>query len=107
MEAWFSAESAPLFSFLSLFALLACLSEYAKQGRRRMGVMTVYWGVFGLGIAFLIGAGAALLLRQPSYVIFTLGLTGALMTATLGYSITELAREYRKAELRQIFAQDL
>ena len=107
MEAWFSPQTAPWFSFLSLFALLECLSAYAKKGLYRSGVMTVYWAGFGLGIAFLLGAGAAFLLHQPIYVVFSLGLTGIVMTLAMGWGVIGIAREYRKTELRQSIAKDL
>lgn len=46
MEAWFSPQTAPWFSDLSLFALLACLSECAKRGIYRVEVMAAYWVSF-------------------------------------------------------------
>ncbi len=107
MEAWFSHQTAPWFSFLSLFALLACLSEYAKKGLYRSGVMTAYWAAFGLGIASLLGAGAAFLLHQPTYVVFTLGLTGIVMMSAMGGGIIGITREYRRTGMRQSIAQDL
>jgi hypothetical protein len=107
MEAWFSPHTAPWFSYLSLFALLACLSECAKRGLYRAGVMAAYWVAFGLGIALLLGAGAAFLLHQPTYVIFSLGFTGAVITPAMGWGIIGIAREYRRTEMRQSIAQDL
>ncbi len=107
MEAWFSPQTARLFSFLSLFALLACLSGYAKRGLYRSGVMSVYWAAFGLGIAFLLGAGAAFLMHQPVYVVFSLGLSGIVMTPAMGGGIIGITHEYRRTEMRQSIAQDL
>ena len=107
MEAWFSPQTARWFSFLSLTALLTCLSEYAKRGLYRSGVMRVLWAVFGLGSAFLLGAGAAFVVHQPIYVVFSLGLTGMVMTPAIGGGIIGIIREYRRTEMRQSIAQDL
>lgn len=107
MESWFSPQTAPWLSFLSLFSLLACLSEYARKGIYRSGVMITYRVALGFGIAFLLGAGTAFLVNQPTYVIFSLGLTGVAMTSAMSFGIASIAREYRKTEMRQSIAQDL
>ncbi len=107
MEAWFSPQTAPWFSFLSLFSLLACLSECARKGLYRSRVMMTYWAALGFGIAFLLGAGTAFLLHQPKYVIFPLALTGIVITSAMSFGILGIAREYRKTEMRQSIAQDL
>ena len=107
MEAWFSPQTGHWFAYLSMFSLLACLSECAKKGLYRSVVMKVYWAAFGLGIAFLLGAGAGFLLHQPTYVVFSLGLTGILMTPAMACGIVLITREYRKTEMRQSVAQDL
>jgi len=107
MEAWFSPQTAPWFSFLSLFALLACLSKCAKKALYRSGVMITYWAAFGFGITLLLGAGAAFLLHQPTYVIFSLGFTGVVITPLMGWGIIGIACEYRRTEMRQSISQDL
>lgn len=107
MDAWFGSQTAPWFAYFSLFSLLACLSECAKKGLYRSSVMKAYWAALGLGIAFLLGTGFALLLHQPSYVVFSLGFTGIVITAAMGWGIIAIAREYRKSEMRRSIAQDL
>jgi hypothetical protein len=69
--------------------------------------MTVYWSGFGIGIAFLLGAGGSFLLQQPTYVVFSLGLTGIVMTPAIGWGIIGITREYLRTELRQSIARDL
>lgn len=107
MEAWFNPQTARWFSYLSLFALLACLSECAKRGLYRSGVLTAYWAAFGFGIALLFGAGSAFFMHQPIYVVFSLGFSGLVITPAIGAGIIGITREYRRTEMRQSIAQDL
>jgi hypothetical protein len=55
----------------------------------------------------LVGAGTAFLLNQPTYVIFSLGLTGIAIISAMSFGVVGIAREYRKIKMRQSIAQDL
>jgi hypothetical protein len=107
MEVWFGPQTARLFSYLSLLALLACLSEFAKKGIHRIGVMAAYWIAFGFGLTLMLGAGIAFFWHQPAYVIFSTGFAGAVIASAMGWGIIAIAREYRKTEMRQSIAQDI
>jgi hypothetical protein len=107
MDAWFGPQTALWLSLLSLLAVTASLREFAKKGLHRSGVIAVYWTVFGFGIALLLAAGTPILMVQPWYVIFPLGLAGIVSVPATGWEIIAGNREYRKTEMRQSIAQDL
>ena len=107
MDAWFSPHTALWFTFLSLLAITASLREFAKRGLHRSMVLGVHWVVFGFGVALLIASGAAILLHQPWYVLFPLGLSGIVIVPATGWEITATKREYQRVEMRHSIAQDL
>jgi hypothetical protein len=107
MDVWFSPQTALWFSLLSLLSVTAALSEFAKRGRYRSGVIAVYRIVFGFGIALLVAGFTAVLFHQPWYVVFPLGWSGMVIAPATTWAIVATNREYRNAEMRHTIAQDL
>jgi hypothetical protein len=64
-----------------------------------------------LAIAFagvlLAGAVAAFLLDQPSHVVRTLTILGAVFGVSFGATMPTLRHSYQQAELRKVVAADL
>ena len=107
MNAWFSPEIAPWFSFLSLFALLATVAPLAQKGKYKTLVTGVYGSAIALGLAFLIVTGLALSSAQPLYVFGPFLLTGTLLTVVFVATFPGMRRAYRDAENRKIIATNM
>ncbi|MGE0045632.1 MAG: hypothetical protein AB7J28_07495 [Hyphomonadaceae bacterium] len=107
MDAWFSPEIARGFAFLALLALLSTTRGLARRGRHRALVTSLHVGAAGLGLALLGLAAAAWSAGKPSYVIFTLALSGAVIFPVCAWGALRIMRVCRDAELRSTLASDL
>ena len=103
-DAWFAPEISRWLAFLSLLSLL---SIPAEQGRFRSAVTTIWiMAIVGAG-ALLVGGTAAYFLQQPSHVVRTLFVLGAIFGVAFGSTFPALRRGYREVELRKMTAADM
>lgn len=107
IEPWFSTETAPYFSLLSLLALLSCLQGLAAAGRAKRLVLGSYLGATALAALLAIVGLVALMLGQPQHVWITLMFSGALTFGLLVYYDWKIVATYREAELNKSVAGDL
>jgi hypothetical protein len=106
-EAWFSPETARLFSFLSFLAFCSLFNIPAKQGRLRVVAVAV-WNVMIAFAVLMLSAGAlAIAGDQPKHVSNTLLLSGFIVGTVFLFTRRGLMRCYREAELRRTVAADL
>jgi hypothetical protein len=106
-DAWFSPETARLFSYLSLLSLCSLFAIPAQKGRLR-GLATAVWNaVMGFSVLLLALGGLATALGQPAHVGRSLLLTGLIVGATFAGTRRALTRSYTEAELRRTVAADL
>ena len=106
-EAWFSPETARLFSFFSLFSLCSLFAIPAKKGQLRGLTMSVWNTVTGLGI-LLLGAGVvAASTRQPWHVSYALLASGLVLAVTFFLTRRVLISAYDEAAVRRTVAADL
>jgi len=103
-DAWFGPEIPRWLAFLSLLSLL---SIPAEQGRFRSAVTAVWIAVIACAGVLLAGAAAAFFLEQPSHVVRTLTILGAVFGVSFGSTLPALRRSYREAEMRKIVAADI
>jgi multisubunit Na+/H+ antiporter MnhG subunit len=107
MNAWFTPQTAVMFSFLSLFSVLAALGPLVKQGRYRKAVTATFAGALAAGLT-LLGLGLiALYKQQPWYVVFALLLPGAIQSSIFGVLLPMIRAAYQEAEHRKIVATNL
>ena len=106
-DAWFSPETARLFSFLSLLSLCSLFAIPASSGRLRGLAVGVWTAVIGLGVLLLAGGGIALAAGQPEHVSRALLLSGLLTGLIFAATLPGLLRGYSQAELRRTVAADL
>jgi hypothetical protein len=106
-DAWFSPQTATLFSFLSLLSLCSLFAIPARRGLFRGPVLMLWHSVIALGL-LLVGAGAiAGLMNQPLYVSRTLVLSGFIVALVFTITRRGVLRGYQEAELRRTVAADL
>ena len=103
-DAWFGPE---IPRWLALLSLLSLLSIPAEQGRFRSAITTLWIAVIAVAGVFLAGAAVALFLEQPSHVVRTLTIFGAVLGVSFGSTLPAVRRGYREAELRKMVAADL
>ena len=106
-EAWFSADAARSFAFLSLLATTAALEPLAQRGRGRVIVMAILGSCVLLGAAFFAGGTLAWLAGQPPYVFRSLLLVGFVVTIPFVGAFVSMQKIYREAEMRKTVASDL
>ena len=106
-EAWFSPESARLFSYLSLLSLCSVFAVPAKRGQLRCLAMSVWNAVMGLGWRLLAAGAFAAADGQPAHVPRTLLLSGCVVEFLVVVLRRDVARAYDEAELRRTVAADL
>jgi len=106
-DAWFSLETARLFSLLSLLSLCSLFAIPAKKGQLRGLAMGVWNTVTGLGI-LLLGAGVvATSTRQPWHVSYALLMSGLALAVTFFLTRRVLISAYDEAAVRRTIAADL
>jgi len=103
-EAWFGPEIPRWLAFLSLLSLCAIPAE---RGKFKSAITALWIAVIACAGMFLVGAAAALLLDQPSHVVRTLTLLGAVFGVSFGGTLPALRQGYREAEMRKVVAADL
>ena len=106
-DPWFSAETAPFFSFFALLAVLDSLGVWARQGRHRRLVEWTWNAAFGLGALGTIAGAVAWLVGQPAHVWLTLAFVGGVTASVFFRTRLQVRRWYQEAELRQTVAADL
>ncbi len=106
-DAWFSPEIAQNLRWLSLLSLTSLLVIPAKRGRHRGMIMTVWMGLIGFGVVCLSGLIVGLVLGQPGFVLRSLLVLGAVLTAVFGATLRPMRDEYTEAEARKTIAQDI
>ena len=106
-EAWFSPETARLFSYLSLLSLCSLFAVPAKRGQLRGLAMSVWNAVIGLGVVLLAAGAFAAAVGQPAHVPRTLLLSGFVVGFVFVSTRRAVARGYDEAELRRTVAADL
>jgi len=106
-DAWFPTDVARFFSFFSLLALFSLLTPLAEQGRSRSLVLGVWIGVLCFAGGLLAMAAVGTVTGQPTHVVKTLVLTGALIGSLFAATLPSLRRAYQQAELRKTIAADL
>ena len=107
IEAWFNPEQAQYFTIIAFTAFVALLSPAIQKGRYRNLVFATWYAFIGLGIVLLATASIALIGGQPEHVVRPLVSGGIALTAAFGISLVGVFRAYRRAEYRQVVAQDL
>lgn len=106
-EAWFSAQTAPYFSLLSLTSLLALLQIFVARGVHRRLVTAGYGAGVVLGLGLLALGGIAWMSAQPGFVTFALGFPGLIIFPTCVWALTRVGTSYRQSEMRRSIADDL
>lgn len=106
-DAWFSPETARLFSYLSLLSLCALFAIPAGKGRLRALAMGVWNAVMGLAVLLLALGGLALAGGQPAHVGRSMLLSGLVVGVVFASTRRSLTRGYDEAELRRTVAADL
>jgi hypothetical protein len=106
-DAWFSPETAGVFSYLSLLSLCSLFAIPASKGRLRSVAVGV-WATVIVFAALLLGAGAvAASAGQPPHVTRALLLSGLVVGVTFVITRRALIRGYEEAEVRRTVAADL
>ena len=106
-DAWFSPETARLFSYLSLLSLFSLFAIPARRGLFHGTALLVWYSAIAIGVA-LIGLGAvAALANQPIHVSRALLLSGFIVALVFAATRRGLLRGYQDAELRRTVAADL
>ena len=103
-DAWFGPEIPRWLAFLSLLSLL---SIPAEQGRFRSAITTIWIMAIVSAGALVLGGTAAYFLEQPSHVVRTLFILGAIFGVAFGSTFPALRRGYREVELRKMAAADM
>ena len=106
-DAWFSPDTARLFSYLSLLSLCSLFAIPASRGQMRGLAMTVWSTVIGLALLLLAAGVVAAAVGQPAHVSRALLLSGFVVGFTFAITLPGLLRGYTQAELRRTVAADL
>jgi hypothetical protein len=106
-EAWFSPETARVFSFLSLMSLCSLLARPAQRGQLRRVTTGIWNAAVGLGVALLVSGVAGGAVGQPPHVTRTLLLSGFAVGFAFVVTRRAMMRHYEEAELRRTVAADL
>jgi len=106
-DAWFSSETARLFSYLSMLSFCALFAIPARKGQLRVLATGVWIIVTGLAVLLLVLGGLASAAGQPAHVGRSLLLTGSVLGLVFAATWPGLIRGYREAELRRTVAADL
>ena len=106
-EAWFTPETARLFSLLSLLALTAMVKPLAQQGRARAFVLALFSSCCVLGVVLFIAGIGAMMNGQPDYVRKALMLSGTVVAIPFFSAWRHAVRIYTDFELRKTIASDL
>lgn len=106
-EPWFSSETARLFPFLSLLALLAALEIPARRGVNRTAVLITAFASIALGALLFVAGLIAVIAAQPRYVSGPLLLTGFVLAVTCAGGLRDIRKLYAAAERRKVTAADL
>ena len=103
-DAWFAPEIPRWLAFLSLLSLLSIPVE---QGRFRSAITTIWIVAIVGAVALVVGGTAAYFLEQPSHVVKTLFVLGAIFGVAFGSTFPALRRAYGEVELRKMAAADM
>lgn len=106
-DAWFSPETARLFSFLSLLSLCSLFAIPGRRGKLRSLAFGVWNAVIALGVALLAAGAIGFAVGQPMHVSRSLLLTGFVIAVVFAVTRRALSRGYEEAELRRTVAADL
>ena len=106
-EAWFSPDTARLFSYLSLLSLCSLFAIPAKGGRLRGLAFGVWNAVTGVAALLLAAGGIAVVAGQPAHVGWALLLSGFVVGVVFAATRPVLHRHYHEAEVRRTVAADL
>jgi len=106
-DAWFSPETARLFSYLSLLSLCSLFAIPATRGRQRGLAVAVWNAITALGALLITAGAAAAVLNQPLHVSRTLVLSGFVVALVFALTRRSMLRGYQEAELRRTVAADL
>ena len=106
-DAWFSPETARLFSLLSLLSLCSLFAIPARRGLFRGPLLMLWYSVIAFGLLLVAAGAAAALVNQPLHVNRTLALSGFIVALVFAITRRSLLRGYREAELRRTVAADL
>jgi len=106
-DAWFSPETARLFSFLSLLSLCALFAVPARKGQLRGLAVGVLNAVIGLAVLLFALGGLAMAVGQPAHVGRSMLRSGLVVGLVFAGTRRALTRGYDEAELRRTVAADL
>ena len=106
-DAWFSPETARLFSLLSLLSLCSLFAIPARRGLFRGPVLMLWYSVIALGLLLVATGAAAAVMNQPLHVSRTLVLCGFIVALVFTITRRGVLRAYQEAELRRTVAADL
>jgi hypothetical protein len=106
-DAWFSPDTARLFSYLSMLSLCSLFTLAARRGRLRGLAIGVWNAVTALGLTLILAGAAAAMVNQPVYVSRALVLSGLLVAVVFAVTRRRLLKEYLDAEVRRTVAADL
>ncbi len=106
-DAWFSPETAKLFSYLSLLSLCSLFAIPAQRGRLRSLALGVWSAVIVFSGLLLVAGAAAASTGQPSHVTRALLLSGFVVGFTFLLTRRALIHGYDEAAVRRTVAADL
>jgi len=106
-EAWFSPETARLFSFLSFMAFCSLFALPARRGRWRGLAINIWNAAVGLGVVLFVAGAVGAAANQPLHVTRTLLLSGFVVGFVFVATRRTMMRHYEEAELRRTLAADL
>lgn len=107
IEAWFSPDTAKLFSYLSLLSLCSLFAIPARRGRLRALAFAVWNTATGFAVLLLVAGGIAVVAGQPAHVGRALLLSGFVVGFVFAATRPSLHRGYHEAEMRRTVAADL
>ena len=83
-DAWFGPETP---RWLALLSMLSLLSIPAEQGRFRPTITVIWIAVVAFAGVLLVGAAVAFFVEQPSHVVRTLTILGAVFGVSFGSTL--------------------
>lgn len=107
--AWWGARASGLMGgvFGGIMGLLGAMTGIlASRGKARGFVLSVYWGLLGVGLCLLAVGVFAVIRHQPYAVYYTLLFTGGLMSVLSLLLMPVVRRRYQDLELRRMSAAD-
>ena len=107
--AWWVARASGLMGgvFGGTMGLLGAITGIlASRGKARGFVLSVYWGLLGVGLCLLAVGVFAVIRHQPYAVYYTLLFTGGLMSVLSLLLMPVVRRRYQDLELRRMSAAD-